>query len=108
MAHSDRFHMISSLARTPRKCSILTLYCYDEAERDEAQEKLKGAEVTRFKGLGEINPQEFKQFMSDDEHLTPVDVNSMGAVHKILDFLMGKNTPARKQFIVNNLRSDVI
>ncbi len=85
-----------------------TIYCYSEGERDEAQERLKGAEVTRFKGLGEINPQEFKQFISDEDHLTPVDVNSMGAVHKVLDFLMGKNTPERRQFIVNNLRSDVI
>lgn len=84
-----------------------TIYCYTEEERNKAQERLKGAEVTRFKGLGEINPQEFKQFMSDDTHLTPVDVNSMGTVHKILDFLMGKNTPARRQFIVNNLRTDV-
>ncbi len=85
-----------------------TIYCYTEEERNEAQERLKGEEVTRFKGLGEINPQEFKQFMSDDTHLTPVDVTSMGTVHKILDFLMGKNTPARRQFIVNNLRSDVV
>jgi topoisomerase-4 subunit B len=85
-----------------------TIYCYSEDERDRAREALKDVEITRFKGLGEINPQEFKRFMSDDIHLTPVDVNSMGTVHKTLDFLMGKNTPARKQFIVSNLNTDVI
>jgi topoisomerase-4 subunit B len=87
---------------------IKTVYCYSEEERDAAQQAVKGAEVTRFKGLGEINPREFKQFISDDMRLTPVDVNSMGTVHKILDFLMGKNTPLRREFIVKNLKADVL
>ena len=85
-----------------------TVYCYSEVERDGAIQKFKNPEVTRFKGLGEINPDEFKQFISDDIRLTPVNIQSMGIVHKTLDFFMGKNTPTRKRFIIKNLRSDVI
>jgi DNA gyrase/topoisomerase IV subunit B len=70
--------------------------------------RLKGPEVTRFKGLGEISPGEFKRFISTDMHLTAVDVPSMGLVHKTLEFFMGKNTPARKTFIVKNLDPAVI
>jgi DNA gyrase/topoisomerase IV subunit B len=85
-----------------------TVYCYSEAERDAAQKRLKGAEVTRFKGLGEISPGEFKQFIGPDIRLTPVQVPSMGGVRKTLEFLMGKNTPERRKFIVNNLRVEVL
>ena len=85
-----------------------TVYCYNEAERDAAMTRLKGNEVTRFKGLGEINPKEFKQFMGADMRLIPVQIQSMGNVHKTLEFLMGKNTPERKKFIVNNLVADVL
>jgi topoisomerase IV subunit B len=80
-----------------------TAYCYTEEERDKAMKRLRGPEVTRFKGLGEISPGEFKQFMAADMHLTAVDVPSVGAVHKTLEFFMGKNTPERKSFIVKNL-----
>jgi topoisomerase-4 subunit B len=85
-----------------------TAYCYSEAERDAAMGRLKGNEVTRFKGLGEINPKEFKQFMGADMRVIPVQIQSMGNVHKTLEFLMGKNTPERKKFIVNNLVADVL
>jgi topoisomerase-4 subunit B len=85
-----------------------TLYCYSEGERDQAMKRLKGHEVTRFKGLGEISPGEFKQFISTDMHLTAVDVPSMGIVHKTLEFFMGKNTPTRKSFIIKNLDPAVI
>ncbi len=85
-----------------------TVYCYSEAERDAAMARLKSPEVTRFKGLGEISPREFKQFIGDDIRLTPVQIQSMGSVHKTLEFLMGKNTPERKKFIVNNLVADVL
>jgi topoisomerase-4 subunit B len=85
-----------------------TVYCYSEGERDGAVKRMKGAEVTRFKGLGEISPREFKQFISDDIRLTPVQIQSMGGVHKTLEFLMGKNTPERRKFIVTNLISDVV
>ena len=85
-----------------------TAYCYSEAERDAAMARMKNTEVTRFKGLGEITPKEFKQFMADDMRLTAVQVPSMGGVHRTLEFLMGKNTPERKKFIVNNLRVEVL
>jgi topoisomerase IV subunit B len=86
-----------------------TAYCYSEGERDAAMTRLKAAaEVTRFKGLGEISPGEFKGFIGADMRLTPVQVPSMGGVRRTLEFLMGKNTPERRKFIVNNLRVDVL
>jgi len=85
-----------------------TVYCYSEQERDQATARLRGSEVTRFKGLGEISPGEFKQFMGQNMRLTEVQIQSMGSVHKTLEFLMGKNTPERKKFIVNNLVVDVL
>lgn len=81
-----------------------TLYCYTEEERDKAIQKLKkGVEITRFKGLGEISPNEFKQFIGKDIRLIPVTINFLSDVKRTLDFYMGKNTPERKQFIMNNL-----
>jgi DNA gyrase/topoisomerase IV subunit B len=85
-----------------------TRYCYSEAERDEAIESIKGAEVTRFKGLGEISPKEFGQFIGEGMRLVQVSVGSMGEVEKSLDFFMGKNTPQRRDFIVDNLATDVL
>ncbi len=85
-----------------------TVYCYSEEERDHAVKRMKGPEVTRFKGLGEISPREFKQFISQDIRLTPVQIQSMGNVHKTLEFLMGKNTPERRKFIVTNLVTDAV
>ena len=80
-----------------------TFYCYEE-ERDKAIEKLKkGVEVTRFKGLGEISPNEFKQFIGKDIRLIPVTVNTFSDIKPTLEFYMGKNTPERKQFIMQNL-----
>ena len=85
-----------------------TLYCYSEAERDEALAKLgTSAEVTRFKGLGEINPSEFGQFIGDDMRLIPVDVKALKEVPKVLEFYMGKNTPKRREFIVKNLLAEI-
>jgi topoisomerase-4 subunit B len=83
-------------------------YCYSEAERDEAQSALRGAEITRFKGLGEISPQEFGRFIGEGSRLLPVAVGNLGEVGKCLDFFMGKNTPERKQFIVENLATNVV
>lgn len=81
-----------------------THYCYNEDERDKAIKKLKkGVEVTRFKGLGEISPGEFKQFIAKNIRLLPVTVNSFSEVKPTLEFYMGKNTPKRKKFIMNNL-----
>ena len=80
-----------------------TRYCYSEAERDTAIENIPKAEVTRFKGLGEISPGEFKEFISDDERLEPVRIQARSEVSNALEFFMGKNTPERKRFIVENL-----
>lgn len=85
-----------------------TLYCYSEAERDEALAKLgANPEVTRFKGLGEINPSEFGQFIGDDMRLIPVELKTLKDVPKLLEFYMGKNTPKRREFIVKNLLAEV-
>lgn len=83
-------------------------YCYSEAERDEALTEIKGAEITRFKGLGEISPKEFGQFIGEGMRLVPITVKNIGEVPKVLDFFMGKNTPERKKFIIDNLTSSVI
>jgi len=80
-----------------------TTYCYSEAERDDALKVIRGAEVTRFKGLGEISPKEFGQFIGKDMRLVQVDIQSLSEVSKALEFYMGKNTPTRKNFIIDNL-----
>jgi topoisomerase IV subunit B len=80
-----------------------TLYCYNAAEREKAREKLKNSEVTRFKGLGEISPKEFGQFIGPDIRLVPVSVQAIHEIRKTLEFYMGKNTPERRQFIMENL-----
>lgn len=81
-----------------------TLYCYSEEEKEQAINQLKkGVEITRFKGLGEISPQEFKQFIGSDIRLLPVKVNTFSDIRSTLQFYMGKNTPERRTFIVNNL-----
>jgi len=82
---------------------VQTRYCYSKRERDEAVEVIRGSEVTRFKGLGEINPGEFGQFISDDMKLVPVGIDSIKNVPETLTFFMGKNTPARREFIMDNL-----
>ena len=82
-----------------------TIYCYDEAERISAMEKLKGkVEITRFKGLGEISPNEFKGFIGEDIRLEPVMIGKEQTIAEMLKFYMGKNTPDRQQFIIDNLR----
>lgn len=85
-----------------------TRYCYSESERDKALDKIRGGEVTRFKGLGEISPKEFGQFIHDDIRLVPVVIQNMSEVSKCLDFFMGKNTPERRSFIEKNLVMDVV
>lgn len=84
------------------------IYCYSESERDAAQAKLgKSAETSRFKGLGEINPTEFSQFIQGDTmHLTPVEISQLKTVPKLLGFYMGKNTPERREFIEKHLLSN--
>ncbi len=85
-----------------------TRYCYSDAERDVALEEIRGPEVTRFKGLGEISPREFGPFIGADIRLRPVAIQNLGEVGKVLDFIMGKNTPERRDFIIENLVTDVV
>lgn len=81
-----------------------TFYCYSETERDRALAKLKDPELTRFKGLGEISPNEFGQFIGDEIRLIQVMADSVHGVNTILRFYMGANSPDRKQYIMENLR----
>ncbi|MDR2068672.1 MAG: type IIA DNA topoisomerase subunit B [Spirochaetaceae bacterium] len=81
-----------------------TRYCYNEKERDEIIKALGAqSEVTRFKGLGEISPKEFGQFIGEDIRLVPVSVSTLKAVPQVLNFYMGKNTPERREYIMRNL-----
>jgi len=86
----------------------VTRYCYSDAERESAEGEIRGAEVTRFKGLGEISPSEFGQFIGDEGRLSPVSVQNISEVGHCLDFFMGKNTPERKTFIIENLVTDIV
>jgi len=80
-----------------------TIYCYSETERDDAMKKLRSGEVTRFKGLGEISPAEFKAFIGPDMRLTQVNVDDAHAIQPLLQFYMGKNTPQRREYIMGHL-----
>jgi topoisomerase-4 subunit B len=85
-----------------------TIYCYSEEERVNAIEKLKPKpEITRFKGLGEISPDEFKHFIGADIRLDPVMLDKATSIEKLLEFYMGKNTPDRQKFIINNLKVEL-
>ena len=85
-----------------------TFYCYSEAEKQEAIAKLRGKpEITRFKGLGEISPGEFGGFIGEDIKLEPVLLNDDVNVDRVLSYYMGKNTPARQEFIIDNLRVEL-
>lgn len=81
-----------------------TIYCYSQEEKEAAEKELKrGVEITRFKGLGEISPDEFKQFIAKEIRLKPVMIQNLSDVKPTLEFYMGKNTPTRKEFIMKNL-----
>jgi topoisomerase-4 subunit B len=82
-----------------------TIYCYSEQEKLAAIKKLRGKpEITRFKGLGEISPSEFGQFIGPDIRLEPVVLKSNQSIEQLLEYYMGKNTPDRQNFIINNLK----
>ena len=85
-----------------------THYCYSEAEKNDIINTSKGKyEITRFKGLGEISPNEFKNFIGDDIKLDPVIIDKSTTVEELLTFYMGKNTPDRQQFIIDNLKVEL-
>lgn len=85
-----------------------THYCYSEREKQEAMAALRGKpEVTRFKGLGEISPDEFAHFIGKDIRLDPVMLSKETSIETLLNFYMGKNTPERQEFIINNLKVEL-
>ena len=85
-----------------------TIYCYSEEEKQQAINKLRGkAEITRFKGLGEISPNEFVHFIGDNIRLDPVMLDKEKSIDEMLEFYMGKNTPDRQKFIINNLKVEL-
>ena len=85
-----------------------TFYCYSQEEKNAAITKLTGKpEITRFKGLGEISPDEFKHFIGDDIRLEPVMLDKALSIEELLKFYMGKNTPDRQEFIIENLKVEV-
>ncbi len=103
LALSGHLHILETpLFRVRNKKE--TRYCYSEEERDAAMSALRGPEVTRFKGLGEISPGEFKHFIGPQMRLTPVVVAHEHKIPGLLRFYMGRNTPERRQFIMEHLR----
>ncbi|MDY0315904.1 MAG: toprim domain-containing protein, partial [Bacteroidales bacterium] len=103
LKHGHLFILQTPLFRVRNKQK--TIYCYDEKEKEEAIKKLKNnPEITRFKGLGEISPDEFKNFIGKDIRLEPVSLSKADQIQPLLEFYMGKNTPDRQEFIINNLR----
>ncbi len=85
-----------------------TIYCYSETERQQAMSKLAGKiEITRFKGLGEISPDEFKHFIGENIRLDPVMLDKDMSIEELLSFYMGKNTPDRQEFIIANLKVEL-
>ncbi|HQW02678.1 MAG TPA: DNA topoisomerase IV subunit B [Saprospiraceae bacterium] len=85
-----------------------TFYCYNEKEKQEAIKKLRGKpEITRFKGLGEISPDEFGAFIGEKIHLEPVLIKDDTSIDDILEYYMGKNTQERQEFIIGNLRFEI-
>ena len=85
-----------------------TFYCYSEHEKKEAIEKLSGKpEITRFKGLGEISPDEFKFFIGEDIRLDPIMLDKSTTTENLLQFYMGKNTQDRQKFIIDNLKVEL-
>jgi topoisomerase-4 subunit B len=85
-----------------------TIYCYSDVERRAAIEKLKPKpEITRFKGLGEISPNEFQFFIGEDIRLDPIMLDKNTSIEQLLSFYMGKNTPDRQEFIINNLKVEL-
>src|SRR5690606_42056965 len=85
-----------------------TIFCYSPEEKMTAIEKLSGKpEITRFKGLGEISQDEFKHFIGEDIRLEPVMLDKAMSIDQLLEFYMGKNTPDRQKFIIENLKVEL-
>jgi topoisomerase-4 subunit B len=101
--HGHVFILDTPLFRVRNKKE--TIYCYSDEERQAAIQKLGSKpEITRFKGLGEISPDEFRAFIGDEMKLEPVLLSKETSIKKLLTFFMGKNTPERQGFIIDNLK----
>ena len=101
-----KYNLIVSLNKWRRyQYKKKTFYCYDDEERNTAVAELgKNPEITRFKGLGEISPSEFKNFIGEDIRLEPIILNRKSKINDLLSFYMGKNTQQRQEFIIDKLR----
>jgi len=84
-----------------------TIYCYSQEERLAAVKKLANPEITRFKGLGEISPNEFETFIGENIRMDPIILNEETSIPKLLEYYMGKNTPDRQEFIIQNLKVEL-
>ena len=102
LIHAGRVWILDTPLFRVRNKSVTT-YCYSEEERDNMMKQIKGCEVTRFKGLGEISAKEFGQFIGEDMRLIPVTIQSIAEARKAMAFYMGNNTPERRDFIMENL-----
>lgn len=106
VTHNHLFILETPLFRVRDKQQ--TFYCYSEEEKQKAVNILKGkAEITRFKGLGEISPDEFGGFIGENIRLKPVTLKSVTQVEELLSYYMGKNTPIRQEFIISNLKVEL-
>lgn len=101
VVHGRLFILETPLFRVRNKKE--TRYCYSNRERDAVLEEITSPEITRFKGLGEISPKEFGQFIGEDIRLIEVNIRSIKYIQETLEFYMGKNTPQRRDFIMENL-----
>ena len=102
LIHAGRVWILDTPLFRVRNKSV-TSYCYSEEERDNMMKQIKGSEVTRFKGLGEISAKEFGQFIGEDMRLIPVTIDSLADARRAMNFYMGNNTPERRDFIMENL-----
>ncbi len=105
VVHEGHVHILETPLFRVRNAKK-TEYCYSETERDAVVRELRGAEVTRFKGLGEISPGEFRYFIGPAMRLTPVRLANRHGVPALLGFYMGRNTPERRQYILDHLVVD--
>ena len=101
---SGHLHVLETPLFRVKRGREKPIYCYSESERDKAARELGArAEITRFKGLGEIDPEDFGEFIGENMRLSPVTLDNMHEVPELLKFYMGENTPSRREYIMNNL-----
>ena len=101
---SGHLHVLETPLFRVKRGREKPIYCYSESERDKAARELgTRAEITRFKGLGEIDPEDFGEFIGENMRLSPVTLDNMHDVPELLKFYMGENTPSRREYIMNNL-----